>query len=992
MTHQDHAGGCCGGHSKSEATKAIDPVCGMTVDPARTQHSYAYQGTTYYFCCGGCRAKFAADPHQFRQKAAATKGSCCGGQVEHAGHAEDKTETSCCGGQGHEHHGHDHVHHAAPAAAGPEGTAIDPVCGMTVDPARTQHSYEHQGTTYYFCCGGCRAKFAADPHQFLQKAAAKQGACCGGHGEHAEAKAAGSCCGGRGHEDHAHDHHPAPAATPDAHTAIDPVCGMSVDPHTTPHKHAYKGRTYYFCAASCRTKFAKEPERYLSGQGALVEEVPEGTIYTCPMDPQIRQVGPGTCPICGMALEPELASADAGPNPELIDFTRRLWIGAILTLPVFGLEMGAHLMGGHGFIDQTLSNWIQLALATPVVLWVGFPFFERGWLSVKTGNLNMFTLIAMGTGVAWVYSVVATLAPGVFPAAFRDHSGAVAVYFEAAAVITLLVLVGQIFELRARERTSGAIRALLDLAPKTARRVGEAGDDEEVSLDAVAVGDRLRVRPGDKVPVDGEILEGRSSLDESMVTGESMPVGKGAGDKVVAGTLNQSGAFVMRADKVGSDTLLAQIVQMVAQAQRSRAPIQRLADQVSGWFVPTVIAVAALAFLGWAVWGPEPRYAYGLIAAVTVLIIACPCALGLATPMSIMVGVGRGAQAGVLIRNAEALERMEKVDTIVIDKTGTLTEGKPKVVAVAPAEGQDEATVLKFAASVEKNSEHPLAAAIVAAAAERDIDTARVMGFDAPSGKGVLGMVERKRVVLGNAKFLAELNISTVALDAEAERLRGDGATAVFLALNGQVAGVIAIADPVKATTAEALRALFAEKIHVVMLTGDNTTTARAVAAKLGILEVEAEVLPDQKSAVVEKLRKSGRVVAMAGDGVNDAPALAAADVGIAMGTGTDVAIESAGITLLKGDLTGIVKARRLSQAVMGNIRQNLFLAFVYNSAGMPIAAGVLYPVFGLLLSPMIGAAAMALSSLSVVGNALRLRAASLEAAAPVTVKKGCCG
>jgi Cu+-exporting ATPase len=907
---------------------------------------------------------------------------------------DDRTTThhdhagGCCGG------GHDQKRPAE---------VIDPVCGMTVDPTRTQHTYEHQGTTYYFCCGGCRAKFAADPHKFLQKAEAKQGSCCGGHGERAEDKAANSCCGGHGHEhhdhehhdhahhDHAHGQHAAPAAAPDAHTAIDPVCGMTVDPHTTPHKHAYKGRTYYFCAASCRTKFAKDPERYLAGQGAPVEEVPEGTIYTCPMDPQIRQVGPGTCPICGMALEPELATTDTGPNPELVDFTRRLWIGAVLTLPVFVLAMGAHLFGGHGFVDQTLSNWIQFALATPVVLWVGFPFFERGYLSVKTGNLNMFTLIAMGTGVAWVYSVVATLAPGVFPAAFRDHGGAVAVYFEAAAVITLLVLVGQIFELKARERTSGAIRALLDLAPKTARRVGDTGEDEEVALDIVAAGDRLRVRPGEKVPVDGEILDGRSTLDESMVTGESMPVDKAAGDKVVAGTLNQSGAFVMRADKVGRDTLLAQIVQMVAQAQRSRAPIQRLADQVSGWFVPTVITVAALAFLGWAIWGPEPRYAYGLVAAVTVLIIACPCALGLATPMSIMVGVGRGAHAGVLIRNAEALERMEKVDTIVVDKTGTLTEGKPKVVAVVPAEGHDEAAVLKFAASVEKNSEHPLAAAIVAAAAERGIPTARVMGFDAPSGKGVLGMVERKRVVLGNAKFLAELNIPTAALDAEAERLRGDGATAVFLALDGRVAGLVAIADPVKASTPEALRALFAEKIHVVMLTGDNKTTARAVAGKLGILEVEAEVLPDQKSAVVERLRKAGRVVAMAGDGVNDAPALAAADVGIAMGTGTDVAIESAGITLLKGDLTGIVKARRLSQAVMGNIRQNLFLAFVYNAAGVPVAAGVLYPVFGLLLSPMIGAAAMALSSLSVVGNALRLRTASLQGSARIYAMKGCC-
>jgi P-type Cu+ transporter len=950
-------GSCCGSHDPKPAAGAIDPVCGMTVDPAKTQHTHVHAGTTYYFCCGGCRAKFIADPQRYLAKSEAKgAGGCCAGHHDVDPAATETAVGSCCGS-------HDPM---------PATSAIDPVCGMTVDPAKTQHTHVHAGTTYHFCCGGCRAKFAADPQRYLANSAAKEA----------------TCCGGAHHHDHAGMQvEPADAA----HSAIDPVCGMTVDPHTTPHKHAYKGRTYYFCAASCRSKFAKEPERYLAGRGAPVEEVPEDTIYTCPMDPQIHQVGPGTCPICGMALEPELASADAGPNPELIDFTRRLWIGAVLTVPVFVLAMGAHLFGDHGFVDPTLSNWIQLALSTPVVLWVGFPFFERGYVSVKTGNLNMFTLIAMGTGVAWAYSVVATLAPGVFPAAFRGHGGAVAVYFEAAAVITLLVLVGQILELKARERTSGAIRALLDLAPKTARRVDEAGKDEEVPLDLITVGDRLRVRPGDKVPVDGEIIEGRSSLDESMVTGESMPVGKATDDKVIAGTLNQSGAFVMRADKVGRDTLLSQIVQMVAQAQRSRAPIQRLADQVSGWFVPTVIAAAVLAFLGWAFWGPEPRYAYGLVAAVTVLIIACPCALGLATPMSIMVGVGRGAHAGVLIRNAEALERMEKVDTIVIDKTGTLTEGKPKVVAVVPAAGQDEASVLKYAASVEKNSEHPLAAAIVAAADERGITTARVMGFDAPSGKGVLGMVERKRIVLGNAKFLAELNIATASLDAEAERLRGDGATTVFLAVNGQVAGVIAIADPVKPTTADALKALFAEKIHVVMLTGDNRTTARAVAARLGILEVEAEVLPDQKSAVVERLRKEGRVVAMAGDGVNDAPALAAADVGIAMGTGTDIAIESAGITLLKGDLNGIVKARRLSQAVMGNIRQNLFLAFVYNAAGVPIAAGVLYPVFGLLLSPMIGAAAMALSSLSVVSNALRLRTTSLEAQAPRRAEKGCC-
>jgi Cu+-exporting ATPase len=679
-----------------------------------------------------------------------------------------------------------------------------------------------------------------------------------------------------------------------------------------------------------------------------------------------------------MALEPELATADTGPNPELADMTRRFWIGLVLALPVVVLEMGAHLAGAHRWVDQTLSNWLQFAFATPVVLWAGWPFFVRGWQSLLTRNLNMFTLIAMGTGVAYLYSAVATLAPGIFPPSLRGHGGAVAVYFEAAAVITVLVLLGQVLELRARAATSGAIRALLDLAPKTARRVRPDGSDEEVALDAVKVGDLLRVRPGEKVPVDGEVTEGRSAIDESMVTGESMPVTKSPGETVIAGTLNQSGSFVMRAAKVGRDTLLARIVQMVAAAQRSRAPIQRLADKVSGWFVPLVIAAAVVAFVAWTMFGPEPRFAHALVAAVSVLIIACPCALGLATPMSIMVGVGRGAQAGVLIKNAEALERMEKVDTLVVDKTGTLTEGKPKVVAVVPAGGFDEASLLRFAASVERASEHPLAAAIVAAAAERRIELAPVMGFDAPAGKGAIGMVERRRVVIGNARFLTELGIATEPLAAQAERLRQDGATAIFVAVDGKAAGVVAVADPVKPTTPAAIAALKADGIRVVMLTGDNRTTAQAVARRLGISEVEAEVLPDQKSAVVEKLRREGRVVAMAGDGVNDAPALAAADVGIAMGTGTDVAIESAGITLIKGDLTGIVRAGRLSAAVMRNIRQNLFFAFVYNAAGVPIAAGVLYPVLGLVLSPMIAAAAMALSSVSVVGNALRLRTVKL--------------
>jgi Cu+-exporting ATPase len=753
---------------------------------------------------------------------------------------------------------------------------------------------------------------------------------------------------------------------------------MDVDPHTAKHRAEHGGRTYYFCSAGCRTKFIADPGKYLTKEEHAHAPVPEGTIYTCPMHPQIRQVGPGSCPICGMALEPELVSAEHGPHPELVDMQRRFWIGLALSLPVVALEMGGHFTGLHMLLGQTTSNWLQLALATPVVLWAGWPFFERGWQSLLTRNLNMFTLIAMGTGVAWVYSVIATVAPGIFPPAFRGPDGAVAVYFEAASVITVLVLLGQVLELRAREQTSGAIRALLDLAPKMARRVKDDGSDEDVSLDAVVVGDRLRVRPGEKVPVDGALIEGRSSLDESMVTGESMPVTKEVGAKVIAGTLNQSGSFVMRAEKVGRDTLLSQIVQMVAQAQRSRAPIQRLADQVSGWFVPLVIVIAIVAFVALATFGPEPRFAYGLVAAVTVLIIACPCALGLATPMSIMVGVGRGAQAGVLIKNAEALERMEKVNTLVVDKTGTLTEGKPKVVAVVSAEGIDESTVLRFAASVERASEHPLAAAVVAAAEARKISLSAATDFDSPTGKGAFGTVEGKRVAIGNAKFLAELGIATTRFDADAQRLRQDGATAIFVAIDGKSAGVIAIADPIKGSTQAALAALRADGIRIVMLTGDNRTTAQAIARRLGITDIEAEVLPDQKSAVVDKLKREGRVVAMAGDGVNDAPALAAAEVGIAMGTGTDVAIESAGITLLKGDLTGIVRARRLSESVMRNIRQNLFFAFVYNAAGVPIAAGVLYPAFGILLSPIIAAAAMALSSVSVIANALRLRSIKL--------------
>jgi len=799
--------------------------------------------------------------------------------------------------------------------------------------------------------------------------------------EHAPHGETGACCGGRSHagDDRHHGHHRHSPAKPGV---LDPVCGMTVNPETSKHRFEYRGKTFHFCSAGCRAKFAADPEKYPDKSKredeAAKAPVPEGTIYTCPMHPEIRQIGPGTCPICGMALEPDLVSLDHAPNPELADMTRRFWIGAVLSLPPVVLEMGGHLVGRHGLIDPTLSNWIQLVFATPVVLWAGWPFFVRGWQSLVTRNLNMFTLIAVGTGVAYVYSLIGTIFPHAFPANFRGHGGAVAVYFESAAVITVLVLLGQVLELRARAATSGAIKALLQLAPKTARRIGEDGTDHEVEIETLQAGDRLRVRPGEKVPVDGIILEGRSALDESLVTGESLPVTKEPGARVIAGTLNQSGSFVMRADKVGRDTLLAQIVQMVADAQRSRAPIQRLADQVAGWFVPSVMVAAIAAFAAWAIFGPEPRLAFALVAAVSVLIIACPCALGLATPMSIMVGVGRGAQAGVLIKNAEALERLEKVDTLVVDKTGTLTEGKPKVVAIVPAAGFRENDILQLAASVERGSEHPLADAIVRAAKERGVELGAVEGFDAPTGKGATGKVSGRSVVLGNSKYLSSVGIDAASLDAEAERLRGEGATVINMAVDGKLAGLFAIADPVKASTPEALRALAAEGIKVIMLTGDNRTTASAVAKKLGIAEVEAEVLPDQKSAVVTRLRDAGRIVAMAGDGVNDAPALAAADVGIAMGTGTDVAMESAGATLLKGDLTGIVRARKLSQATMSNIRQNLFFAFIYNAAGIPIAAGVLYPAFGILLSPIIAAAAMALSSVSVVGNALRLRATRL--------------
>jgi Cu+-exporting ATPase len=736
-------------------------------------------------------------------------------------------------------------------------------------------------------------------------------------------------------------------------------CGHGMT--SRPHEHA--GAQARSAAADARTG-----------------DVGPATMYTCPMHPQIRRPGPGNCPICGMALEPVTVTADAGENRELSDMTRRLWVAAAMTLPVFVLEMGSHVpdLGLHDLVPQRISTWIQFALSTPVVLWAGWPFFERAWASVVHRSLNMFSLIALGTGAAYVYSLFATFAPGMFPAGFRGMGGTVAVYFEAAAVITVLVLLGQVLELRAREQTGGAIRALLKLAPGSAHRLSAGGDDEEVALEVVRVGDRLRVRPGDGVPVDGEVLDGRSAVDESMVTGESMSVAKQPGDKLIGGTVNGTGSLVMRADRVGSDTMLARIVAMVAEAQRSRAPIQRLADTVSAYFVPAVLGAAVITFAVWAVWGPAPALSYALIAAVSVLIIACPCALGLATPMSIGVGIGKGAGAGVLIRSAEALERMEKVDTLVVDKTGTLTEGKPKLTAIIPSAGPSESEILRLAAGLERASEHPLAAAIVAAARERGAPVEAPAEFASVTGKGVTGKIGGTIVALGNASLMADLGVALGDLDSRAKELRTDGATALFLAVDGKAGGVIAIADPIKPTTRPALDVLRRGGMRIVMLTGDNRTTAEAVASKLGITEVDADVLPQDKGRIVRKLTAEGCVVAMAGDGVNDAPALAEAAVGIAMGTGTEVAIQSAGITLVKGDLAGIARAVVLSRATMRNIRQNLMFAFAYNAIGIPIAAGVLYPAFGLLLSPIVAALAMSLSSVSVIVNALRLRGLKL--------------
>ena len=847
---------------------------------------------------------------------------------------------------------------------------FDPVCGMKVR-ADSRHRVAYGDEIYLFCCQGCKDKFDKNPDKYVN------------------------------------------------HELKDPVCGMDVSEDSR-HSFKHKGHTYYFCCQGCKDQFSSDPGKYLhddsEGSREQTSEEDASAIYTCPMDPEVKQQGPGTCPKCGMALEPmgiptvptrteytcpmhpEVVQDHPGTcprcgmalesrtveveedNTELTDMSLRFWISVVLAVPVFISAMGSELWpdGFNKFIGPEARQWLELVLATPVVFWCGWPFLVRGWTSVITRNLNMFTLISMGVGVAWTYSVIAVLVPGIFPESVRVASGVIPVYFEAAAVITSLVLMGQVLEIRARSRTNAAIKLLLGLAPKTARIVHADGNEADIQLDQVRIGDRLRVRPGEKVPVDGIVLEGNSSVDESMVTGEPIPVSKHQGDKLIGATVNGTGSLVMEAQRVGVDTLLARIVLMVAEAQRSRAPIQKLADAVAGYFVPTVVVVAIITFIVWLLLGPEPRLAYAVINSVAVLIIACPCALGLATPMSIMVGTGLGAVHGVLIKNAEALEVMERTDTLVVDKTGTLTEGKPRLMSVIAVPGFEETAVLQFGASLERGSEHPLAAAIVTGAEDKGVQFMEVTDFESITGKGVTGKVNGHKIAIGNVRLLEDLSLDGNSLQEQAESLRHGGHTVMFVAIDDKTAGIISVADPVKSTTQEAIEALHAEDIHIVMLTGDSRTTALAVAEQLGIDEVEAEVLPERKAEIVKKLQSAGGKVAMAGDGINDAPALAQAEVGIAMGTGTDVAMESAGITLVKGDLRGIVRARRLSRATMDNIRQNLFFAFIYNSLGVPIAAGVLYPVFGLLLSPMIAALAMSFSSVSVITNALRLRKTGL--------------
>ena len=830
-------------------------------------------------------------------------------------HHNHSQSSSCCS-----------THEKADAGAAER----DPVCGMTVDPNAGKPSATYDGHTYHFCSESCRTKFMNQPGNYL--------------------------------------------------SATDPVCGMSVDRASAKHFARHEGKGFYFCSAGCKGKFETEPAKYL-GDRPAPEPMPKGTQYTCPMHPEIVRDKPGSCPICGMALEPMgVPTGDEGPNPELVDFTRRLWVSAVLSLPLLLITMGPMVgLPFRDWIGEHAAAWIELVLATPVVLWAALPFFHRGYESIVNRSPNMWTLISIGVGTAYVYSVVATLFPGIFPHQFRGHGGTVPVYFEAAAVIVALVFLGQVLELRARERTGSAIRALLDLAPKTARRIAQDGSESDVPLDEVISGDRLRVRPGDSVPVDGTVLEGRSSIDESMITGEPLPVEKTEGDSVTGGTINRNGTLVIRAERVGSETMLSRIVEMVAKAQRSRAPIQGLADRVSFYFVPTVVLIAIAAFVVWAMFGPPPSMIFAIVSAVSVLIIACPCALGLATPMSIMTATGRGAQAGVLIKDAEALERFAKVGTLIVDKTGTLTEGRPKLTDVIAVEGFAEPELLSLAASLERGSEHPLAEAIVEGAEARGATLTTATDFDAITGKGVSGKVSGRVVALGNNAMMDDLKAETSALEERADALRSEGKTAMFVAVDSRLAGIVAVADPIKATTADAIRALHDSGLKIIMATGDNERTAKAVAQSLGIDAVRADMLPESKQKLIEELRAKGASVAMAGDGVNDAPALAGADVGIAMGTGADVAVESAGITLVKGDLNGIVRARRLSQATIRNIKQNLFFAFVYNVLGVPVAAGVLYPVFGTLLSPMIAAAAMSLSSVSVIGNALRLRRVNLN-------------
>ncbi|MFA6954253.1 MAG: heavy metal translocating P-type ATPase [Thermoanaerobaculia bacterium] len=907
--------------------RVIDPVCGMKIDPSKAAGTSRAGDTTVYFCSPRCKEKFDADPGAYGF-----------------------------------------------AATAPEVERVkDPVCGMTIDPAKAAGSSMVGGTNHFFCAKICKEKFDVDPAAYGAAAPETSG-----------------------------------------QTVKDLVCGMTIDPARAAATSVLDGKTYYFCMTGCKTRFDADPGPYLRGEKKLA--MPAGdlaqAIHTCPMDPEVRQEGPGACPKCGMALEPETITAPATKtewvcpmhpevvreepgacpkcgmaleprtvtldeaNPELDDMTRRFKVSLLFTVPLVAFAMLRHLPGSHEMLGHTLTmwgNWIELALATPVVLWAGWPLMERGWASLVNRHLNMFTLIGTGVSVAYLYSLVATLAPGIFPAAFRDAQGHVGVYFEAAGAIVALVLLGQVMELRARSRTGAAIRALLGLAPKTARRLGSDGVETDVPLGEVQPGDTLRVRPGEKIPVDGVVFSGSSSVDESMVTGEALPVEKGAGDRLIGATVNGTGSLLMRAERVGADTLLSQIVNMVAQAQRSRAPIQKLADTVASWFVPAVMVASLITFAVWAAVGPEPRFAFALVNAVAVLIIACPCALGLATPMSVMVATGKGATAGVLFRNAEAIEVLRTVDTLVVDKTGTLTLGKPRLATVV-AEGMDEKELLRLAASVEAASEHPLAAAIIDGALERGVVIRPVDDFASVTGKGVRGVVDGVSVALGNAAMLAEIGIDAAALASRAESMRGEGQTVMFVVADGKAVGLVGVADPVKETTAEAIRQLHAEGLRIVMLTGDSRTTAAAVARTLGIDEVIAEVLPSGKADAIKRLQSEGRIVAMAGDGINDAPALAQAEVGIAMGTGADVAMESAGVTLVKGDLRGIVRARRLSQATMKNIRQNLFFAFFYNALGVPIAAGVLYPLFGVVMSPMIAAAAMSFSSVSVITNALRLR------------------